>query len=150
MADDKPKTSSKPKSIADILQDWEDLMAASLDKADRLGPAEPQRLALEDLIKRAKEMRARHEAIKADKLQLTQDFRALRKEGEETARRLRSAVKANIGTRSELLKQFNVAPNGPRPRKSKATGEKPPAGGTPTGGTPTVKAAKPAAGGDGQ
>jgi hypothetical protein len=139
----KPKVRSNPRSIADILQGWEDLRAAALDQADRLGPAAPQLQALEELIQRAREMRARHEAIKAEKLQLTKDFRALRNEGEEVARRFQSAVKANLGTKTEVLKQFRMKPFGPRPRKSKGAGEQPPEGETPAPapGPSTVKAA---------
>ncbi|HEY7214733.1 MAG TPA: hypothetical protein VIC28_08890 [Thermoanaerobaculia bacterium] len=147
-AETKPKK-ARIKSIADILQFWEDLRAAALDKADHLGPAAPQLQALEELIPRAREMRARHEALKAEKLQLTKDFTALRKDGKEVARRLQFAVKANLGSESEWLTQFRVKPLRPR-STSKAKEEKPPGGETPvpTPGPPTVQAAQAKAGDD--
>jgi uncharacterized coiled-coil DUF342 family protein len=151
MSTPNPKSKSKPGgSIADLLQDWEELLAASADNAEKIAAAEPQRLVMEELLKKARDLRARQESHRAARQQHTQEFKALRKEGEETARRLRSAVKANIGTTSELLTQFKVAPIRPRPRKAKATGETPPTGPTPEPAPPTVKAAEPATEGDQQ
>ncbi len=153
MPDPKTKSKSKPRSgqssirsIPDILQFWQDLRAAVLDKADQLGPAAPQLQALEELIPRAHEMRARHEALKADKLKLTQDFRALRVEGKEVARRLQHAVQANLGTQSEGLSQFNIRLR----RRKPTTAEEQPPGGEAPAPTPgsTVKAAEPEARGD--
>jgi hypothetical protein len=119
-----------------------------VDKADQLGPAAPQIQALDEMIQRAREMRARHEAVKAAKLQLSLDFKVLRVEGEEVARRFQSAVKANLGTKTPLLTQFKMKLR--TSRKSRPAEAQPPVGETPppAEGSPEVKAAVSGTGGE--
>jgi hypothetical protein len=66
----------------------------------------------------------------AEKLPATQELRKLVTQGRELAIRLRGAVKANIGPKSEQLVEFNMKPIRKRPRKTKAG--KPPEVTTPT------------------
>jgi phage tail tape-measure protein len=107
-------------SFADVMDDWQDLLAACADHADSLAPAEPQRAALEKLLKDARDIRNQQESAKATKQELRQRLDKTLKEGREAARRLRAVVKGNLGTDNERLVQFDVAPNRKRgPRKPK-------------------------------
>lgn len=136
----KTKPKSKPKALADLMFNWQEILAAALEHAASLVPAEPQRLAMEDLLRRARDLRARQESARVAWRLLTKEVKALTKEGEEAARRLQSAVKANIGTTSELLTQFKIKPNRPRgARKAKAPEE------TPSGEPTPASTLKPAA-----
>jgi hypothetical protein len=149
MATAKQKTKTKPKSLADVLHDWQELLAASADNAADLAAAEPQRQAVEEHLKTARELRARQESHRASRQQLTKEIKQLIADGQEAARRLRSGVKANIGTKTERLTQFKIAPIRPRGGKSKAPQVNPPEG-TSTPEPPVVKAAEPATEGDQQ
>lgn len=105
------------KSYADLIRDWVKLLAACRDNAAILGSIEPLRLALEDLFTRNQEAKSRQDALTAQRQAATQELEALKEEGREAARRLRGAVKSLLGSRSELLVHFNVAPlrkRGPR------------------------------------
>jgi hypothetical protein len=105
------------KSFADLIRDWDKLLAACQDNAAALASIEPQRLALENLLAQGREMKNRQDALAAQKQLATQELEALKEQGKEAARRLRGAVKSLLGSRSELLVQFNVAPlrkRGPR------------------------------------
>lgn len=98
------------KSFADLIRDWEKLLAACLDNAVLLASIEPLRVVLEGLLVDGREMKNRQDALSAQKQLATQELDALKEEGKEAARRLRGAVKSLLGTRSELLVQFNMSP----------------------------------------
>jgi hypothetical protein len=102
------------KSFADLIRDWEKLLAACTDNAVTLGTAEPQRLVLEGLLARGREMKNRQDSLVAQKQLATQDLEVLKDQGREAARRLRGAVRSIVGSRSELLVQFNMFPLRPR------------------------------------
>jgi len=105
------------KSFADLIRDWEKLLAACQENSAALASVEPQRLALETLLAQGRDVKNRQDALVAQKQQTTQELEALKEEGREAARRLRGAVRSILGTRSELLVQFNMAPlrkRGPR------------------------------------
>jgi len=114
------------KSFAELIRDWEKLLAACTDNAATLGTAEPQRLVLEGLLARGREMKNRQDALVAQKQLATQDLEALKDQGREAARRLRGAVRSIVGSRSELLVQFNMFPLRPRRAARKAATVKPP------------------------
>lgn len=107
-------------SLADIFSEWHDILAAFEEHADQLAAAEPLRADLEASLRRAEELRNLQVHYTALKQQTTQDLRKEIDTGRERARRAQSVVKALIGTDSEGLMQFKVAPRrkrGPRKRK---------------------------------
>lgn len=107
-------------SFADLMLDWENLLAACADHADALASAEPQRALVEKLLKEARDLKAQNDSHRGAKQESRQQLDKLLKDGREAARRLRGAVKANLGTDNERLVQFNVTPNRKRgPRKQK-------------------------------
>jgi len=97
-------------SFADVILDWERLLAAHEDNSGILGSAEPQRAALEGLLAEARELKARQDSFTAAKQQATDDLGVAVADGREVARRYRSAVKAVLGTRSQRLVQFGIEP----------------------------------------
>jgi len=104
-------------SFADITHDWEQLLRAFADSAEILAPAEPQRASLERILSRVRETKARQDSHAAIRQQATQELDDLVKDGLEQARRLRGMVKGLLGTKTERLVQFSVAPIRPRSRK---------------------------------
>lgn len=125
-------------SYADVIKDWEALLTAALEHALSLPDAERARIAFQEHLARTKEMKARQDSLTAARQETTQALRKLVLEGRDLAIRLRGAVKANLGPRSEGLVQFGIPPI--RKRAPRKTATKPtdgtPAPGTPTG-TPT-------------
>ena len=129
-------------SYADVIKDWEALLAAALEHALTLPDAERTRIAFQEHVARTKEMKARQDSLTAARQETTQALRKLLLEGKDLAIRLRGAVKANLGPRSEGLVQFGIPPI--RKRAPRKTDAKPPDG-KPAPETPTSPVDKPAA-----
>jgi hypothetical protein len=107
-------------SFADVTTQWQKLLAACADNAAALTLAEPQRLMVEKTLKDVMDLKALQDSLRGAKQEARRQLTATLKEGEEAARRLRGAVKANLGTRNERLVQFNMKPIRPHgPRKPK-------------------------------
>jgi hypothetical protein len=119
-------------SFADHILDWQTLLLNYELNAGILAPAEPQRDALEAILSQAQEIKARQLQHIGEKQLATQQVENITAVGREAARRLRRAIEANVGTDSELLVQFGIAPIRRRSRKKKApVTPQPPAGGNP-------------------
>lgn len=106
-------------SFADKIRSWEKALAGYGNNAEALASADPQRQALEQILAKARELKNQQESFIAAKQQLTKEINELMEDGEEAARRLRAAAKANLGTKNERLVQFDVTPIRPRTRKPK-------------------------------
>ena len=111
-------------SHADIVDDWEALLTAIRGNAEKLPDIERHSSALELVLGQTKAMKAQRDAHAASRQVATQELRKLVTQGRELAIRLRGAVRANIGPKSEQLVEFNMKPIRKRPRKTKA-GEPP-------------------------
>ena len=122
----------QPESFADLVENWEGLLRAYDDNADRLTAALVQRQALEAVLGQAQEIKARQLSHIGAKQRASQEIRGVTAAGKEAARRLRNAVKANVGTDNELLAQFKIAPRRPRSRKTQPEPPQPPAPPPPT------------------
>ena len=114
----------QPESFADLVQNWEGLLRAYDENADRLTPAQPQRQILEAALGHAQEVKARQLAHIGAKQRASQEILGAVRDGKEAARCMRNAVKANVGTDNEILTQFQIAPR--RPRSHKAPPAEPP------------------------
>jgi hypothetical protein len=107
-------------SFADVISHWQNLLAACADNASSLTAAEPQRLAVEQMLKSVMDLKALQDSHRGAKQQIRQQLDQILKDGREAARRLQGAVKANLGTNNERLVQFNIKPIRPRgARKAK-------------------------------
>jgi hypothetical protein len=129
-------------SFADLMLDWQKLLAACADNAPALTTAEPQRALVEKMLKEAQDLKAQQDSHTASKQSTVQQLSDLLRDGREAARRLRALVKANLGTDQEILVQFGIAPNRKRGKKKVALAPKPPASPPPPVGP---KAGTPAA-----
>ena len=109
----------KPEALADILRDWESLLAAVADHEGALAVVEPHRAALAESLERARQAKALQESHRASRQRATQALKELRAEGRDRAIRLRGAVRAELGTRTERLVQFGIHPLGRRPLRRK-------------------------------
>lgn len=122
-------------SFADLMLDWQKLLAACADNATALTTAEPQRALVEKMLQEAQALKAQQSSHTASKQSTVQQLDALLRDGREAARRLRAMVKGLVGTDKESLVQFGIAPN--RKRKKKKPADSPPPTTGPTTG-PTV------------
>ena len=104
-------------SFADIVQDWQGLLAAAKEHAELLGAVEPEMLSLEQDLAEARVLKARQEAQKAGRQELTQKIRELVSHGKAQAIAIRAVAKGKIGYRNERLVQFGMIPRRKRPRK---------------------------------
>jgi hypothetical protein len=108
-------------SFADVISQWQKLLAACADNAPVLTAAEPQRLEVEKMLKSVMDLKAVQDSHRAAKQETRQQLDQALADGREAARRLRGAVKANLGTATERLVQFNIKPiRAHGPRKPKA------------------------------
>ncbi len=107
-------------SLADIFRDWEDLLEAANDNEEVRSGASVQREALEALLVRTRALRTHQLSCAATRQQATQDLREMIAQGQELARRLRGVARALLGTKSERLVQFRVAPL--RSRRNRPSG----------------------------
>jgi len=115
-------------SFADVMLEWKKILAACAVNASALTTAESQRLVVERMLKEAEELKALQDSHQAAKQAIRQQLGLLVHDGREAARRLKGAVKANLGTNNELLIQFNIQPIRRRGRKAKRLpAPKPPA-----------------------
>lgn len=117
-----PNTSS----YADVVRDWELLLAAANDNLALLGDAEPHRAALEQHLAETKALKARQDSARAARQKATQELDKKLDEGREKAMRFRAAVKANLGPKNEQLVQFGMVPLRKRGPREKPPEVKPP------------------------
>ena len=113
-------------SFADLVLDQEKLLRAFEDNAEVLVPAGPQRDAVASNLSQLHATKGRQDSFTAQRQEATQELNALMHHTREDARRLRALVKGLLGTRSERLVQFQVAPNRTRVRTKKPAPPPPP------------------------
>jgi len=104
-------------SFADIVQDWETLLAALRERPELLPILETERLDLDKVLAEVRSLKARQEAQTAGRQELTQQIKAEVVHGKAVAIAIRAVAKGKLGHRNERLVQFRVAPVRRRPRK---------------------------------
>ena len=124
-------------SLADMVTDWETLLKNVADAATELPNIESYKAPLEQLLPRAKDGIALSHARRGLKQQETKELRALMNQGKEAAEKLRSAIKAQFGRKSERLVQFGMRPSRGRKKSAKAKAEKKPKPAEPTSASPS-------------
>lgn len=97
-------------SIADLILDWETLLAKIRASAAGLPGLEAFIAPLEKLLADAKELTARLETSRGIKQQESQQRRELLREGINLTSRIRSALKAHYGLQNERLVEFGIRP----------------------------------------
>lgn len=107
-------------SYADLITDWERLLSACEQNANLLQgfdfdfDAEP----LLGILEEVKGLKVVQDRLEGNRQATTQDLNEKCDEGREAARRLRSFIRSRLGTRSEHLPAFGVAPIRARGRRS--------------------------------
>ena len=97
-------------SYADIVRDWEQLLTAAQESSTELTEAERHRAALAQHLEAVKALKAKQDSARAEKQENTRELKRMLAEGRDLAIRLRGAVKASMGPRSERLVKFGLAP----------------------------------------
>lgn len=113
-------------SIAQSLVGWEAALANVKANAPDLPDLGIYTALLEKLLVEAKDLTAQLDSQQGKKQQLTKDRRQLMKEGTEAVSRLRAALKAHYGPKSERLIDYGARPLRSRGRKAPAEKNPPP------------------------
>jgi hypothetical protein len=106
-------------SYAGTTDAWERLLVATQENLEQLPSVEPHRSALEKHLQATKTVKARQDSHTAARQEATQELRAMIGQGRELVIRLRGAIRAELGPRSERLVQFGIAPIRKRTRRRK-------------------------------
>lgn len=105
-------------SYADLITDWERLLSACEENAYLLQGFDINAEPLVDLLEEVKGLKVVQDRLEGNRQATTQDLNEKCDEGREAARRLRSFIRSRLGTRSEHLPAFGVAPIRARGRRS--------------------------------
>src|SRR3954452_21312367 len=108
-----------------IFRDWEGVSGACAQNAALLPKSEAIRPELDSILEQLKDFKIQQENLAGTRQALTQRIRQLVAEGREVARKLRNQIKVELGSKSERLPQFGIAPIRRQVRKAKVTATKP-------------------------
>jgi hypothetical protein len=106
-----------PSTLNDTVMDLEQLATALEKNADLVPGTERFRGSLETALTRIRTLIGTQKTLIADKQKVTQDLRTAVREGRNLAIDVRAIAKGEVGSRSEKLVEFGVAPLRPRTRK---------------------------------
>lgn len=120
-----------PTSFADTVIDLEDLDAAIVKNADLVPGALKLREPLQGVISKIRILSTTQKSLIGDKQKTTQELKAAVAEAKNLAIDIRAIIRGEVGSRSEKLVEFGVAPL--RKRKPK-----------PAEGTEAAKQGRPA------
>lgn len=124
-------------SFADVITDWEKLLATVTANKDDLQSLDSYRQQLEAEVAGARSANMRQSAAKAETQQSTRDLEGSLQRGRELAEKLRMGIKIRYGKRSEKLTEFGLKVFRPGGKKKSATTVKPqPQAGQPQGASP--------------
>ncbi len=124
-----------------LFRDWEGVSGACAQNAALLPKSEAIRPELDTILAQARDLKIQQENLEGSRKAMTQRLQELVQSGREVARKLRNQIKVELGSKSEHLTQFGVAPIRSRARKVKAGPVVNPPAATPT----TPDTPKPAA-----
>lgn len=110
-------------AYADIFRDWEGLIGACTKNSEQLPVVEPLRKDLEANLAELKELKIEQENLIGRRRAMTQHLGVVVENGRELARKIRSFVVGQLGSKNEQLFQFGIPPIRSRARK---TATKPP------------------------
>jgi hypothetical protein len=115
------KAKSKPSAVADVLRQWQSLLAAVDDHAAEIPVVAPHRAALAESLGKAQAAKGLQESHAASRQATTQSLQEILVEGKDRAIRLRGAIRAELGPTTEQLNQYGIRPIRRRPRRHKST-----------------------------
>ena len=97
-------------SYADLITDIESLVAACRENEPLLPGIAPSLAQLVTALENLKEIKALQEQMEGARQEATQQLQQSAENGREVMRRVRGFVKSRLGTKSERLPQFGIAP----------------------------------------
>lgn len=106
-----------PSTLNDTVMDLEQLVTAITKNAGLVPSTEKHRAPLEAALGNIRTLLATQKTLIADKQKVTQDLKAAVQEGRNLAINVRAIAKGEVGSRSEKLVEFGVAPLRPRTKK---------------------------------
>ena len=109
---------------ADLIAEMESLVAACDENEPLLPGIGPSLAQLSTALEDLKSLKALQEQMEGARQEATQNLKQLAENGREIVRRVRGFVKSRIGTKSERLPQFGIAPI--RQRRARVPIPKPP------------------------
>lgn len=114
---------------ADLFRDWEGLIGACEQNEGILPDVAPFKDDLTAVMQEAKAMKLHQENLEGNRRAATQKLKEIIERGRESKRKLQGFVKIRLGSKSEHLLQFGIAPI--RRRNRRAPTVKPPEEGGP-------------------
>lgn len=108
-----------PSTLNDTVMDIEQLVTAIAKNPELVPSTERFRASLEAALANIRTLIGTQKTLIADKQKVTQDLRVALQEGRNLAMNVRAIAKGEVGTRSEKLVEFGIAPLRPRTRKRK-------------------------------
>ncbi len=109
---------------ADLIAEMESLMAACNENEPLLPGIGPSLAQLSTALEDLKAIKALQEQMEGARQEATQQLTQLAENAREVVRRVRGFVKSRVGTKSERLPQFGIAPI--RQRRARVPVPKPP------------------------
>ncbi|HWN42844.1 MAG TPA: DUF948 domain-containing protein [Thermoanaerobaculia bacterium] len=109
---------------ADLIADMESLVAACTENEHLLPGIAPSLVQLSTTLEELKTLKALQEQMEGARQEATQQLTQLAENAREVVRRVRGFVKSRVGTKSERLPQFGIAPI--RQRRARVPVPKPP------------------------
>ena len=97
-------------ALADTLSDWDLLIEAARRRVAQHSEIRPVLEALEAIRDRSKGLEQERLSLQARRQEATRELRRMKDEGKDYASRLRSGLKAALGTQTEALTEFNIRP----------------------------------------
>ncbi len=105
-------------SYADLINDWDRLLSACEENGHLLPGYNIGAEPLVGLLEEVKGLKVVQDRLEGNRQATTQEINERCDDGREAARRLRSFIRSRLGTRSEHLPMFGVAPIRARGRRS--------------------------------
>lgn len=112
-------------AYAKLIREGESLQGSCLENKPMLEGVDPLLENLTGSLDSLKTLKTRQEQSEGIRQETTQLLQKAAEEVREAIRRLRGFIKAQVGTKSERLPQFGVAPIRSRPRKAAVKAEAP-------------------------
>ena len=109
---------------ADLIADMESLVAACDENEPLLPGIGPSLAQLNTALQELKTLKALQEQMEGARQEATQNLAQLAENGREVMRRVRGFIKSRLGTKSERLPQFGIAPI--RRRRARVPAPNPP------------------------
>src|SRR3982750_1292685 len=131
-------------TFANVITDWEKLLATVVANKDTLQSLDGYRQQLEAEVTAARAANLRQFTARAESQQATRDLESSFERGHNLADKLRLGIKSQYGKRSEKLTEFGLKVLRKGARKKKSTTEPPPPeGGSSQGTSPPPQGASP-------